>query len=107
MSVPLFQPACEVVQEQLAQFVQDQQIHAGEVFRPTGIFTLYAPETGKVALVRSTKAIDQETPDEALKFAQGGIKTRLGETVTDAFGREIFEELQLSTAGLITVYGLP
>jgi hypothetical protein len=106
MSVPLFQPSCEVVQEQLAQFVQEQQIHAGEIYRPTVICALYAPETDRLALVRSTKAVDQETPDEALKFAQGGVKTRLGETVTGAFEREVFEELELSTVGLLTVHGL-
>jgi hypothetical protein len=93
-----FDPSCEAAAEQLAPFA--------ETHRLTVICGLIAPATGELALVRSVKAIDQETPDEALKPAQGGIKE--GETAAEAFLRELTEEfVDFDIDGITTVFGIP
>jgi hypothetical protein len=93
-----FDPSCEAAAEQLVPFA--------ETHRLTVICGLLAPATGEIALVRSIKAIDQETPDEALKPAQGGIDE--GETASETFLREVQEEFMGFEIGFInTVMGLP
>jgi 8-oxo-dGTP pyrophosphatase MutT (NUDIX family) len=93
-----FDPSCEVAAEQLVPFA--------ETHRLTVICGLLAPATGEIALVRSVKAIGQESEDQMLKPAQGGIDP--GETAADAFLREVQEEyLGFDMDSIRTVVGLP
>jgi len=97
MAEIVYDPSCEVAAAQLEPLAESHRL--------TVICGLYAPESDEIALVRSIKAIDQETHDEALKLAQGGIDP--GESIGDAFERELVEELALSLDAIQKVYGLP
>ncbi|HSX35092.1 MAG TPA: hypothetical protein VLF62_05620 [Candidatus Saccharimonadales bacterium] len=105
MAEVVFDASCEQVAAQLEPYLH--ATNEGERVgwrKPTIICSLYAPETGEVALVRPWRALGQESADQALAPPQ--TTYRPPEEVGQALVRKTTEGLSLSLDALVRVHGL-
>jgi 8-oxo-dGTP pyrophosphatase MutT (NUDIX family) len=97
MPQPIFHPSCETVDYQLQQLA--------ETHRLTVVAGLWAPQTGRLALVQTVRSANEEPPYLGLKPPQGGIDP--GESAAEALLREAREEVDVPSEAIRMVVGAP